>query len=172
MENLDITGDAISQFLEDSLQVYRLGLAHLSSEKKEDIEKNNKYRDLRMFKNLNNMPVSDITTDRPNPFMDKDIKDYKKTEDFGKVADLLPKLIEKAFDNAAGDPERLELEFKKIKQNNYQTMPSPEHMPISFAKYLQYVADSQGADKATDLVMDYFRKNAINSIKSDLIPSL
>jgi hypothetical protein len=170
--NLDITGDAISQFLEDSLQVYRLGLAHLSSEKKEDIEKNNKYRDLRMFKNLNNMPVSDITTDRPNPFMDKDIKDYKKTEDFGKVADLLPKLIEKAFDNAAGDPERLELEFKKIKQNNYQTMPSPEHMPISFAKYLQYVADSQGADKATDLVMDYFRKNAINSIKSDLIPSL
>lgn len=170
--DLNITGDAISQMLEDTLQTYRLGLAHLSSEKQTDIEKSNKYRDLKLFKSLNDLPVPSASSERANPFLNKDIKDFKKTQDMGEATRLLPKLFTKAFEDSKGNVDVLRSKLNGIKLNNYDTLPNPDRIPYTFAQYLQYVSKTQGADKAAALLTDYYLKNAVNKAKSSMIPSI
>ena len=162
--------DALGQFMMDTTQGYRIAATIISDDKLNDVEKQNKLRDLKLWKTTHGMPVSEYTNDRPNPFMDKDIKEFKKTQDLNEAAGMLPDLIKKAFDKAAGDPEALKRELTKLKINSYQTMPSFENMQPEFAKYLTWLQQTQGDEAATKTVQDYFTANALNKAKTEMIP--
>lgn len=170
--DLDLTSDLIGQVLEDYMQGYRLAITQLSPEKKEEIEKTNRYRDLKNYKKLTGQPVTTYDGSRPNPFKGKDLREFKKSGDVAEASELLPDLIEKAFSKAGDDPELLKAELQKIKQSSYQTMPNPETMPLSFAGYLQFLSKSQGPEKAQEALFDYFRQNSVNKAKSSLVPTL
>lgn len=173
--NLDIGGDVISQFLEDSVQAYRLGLAHFSPDKQNDIDRNNKSRDLRIYNITHGIDVGNITSERANPYLDKDIKEFKKTSDIGEAASKIPKLLQDLFEKynrSGGNVDVLKNGLDKLRKNSYQTMPSIETMPQSFFQYLSFLSKTQGAQVASERMSDYLQKNAINKAKSEMIPSL
>lgn len=170
--DLNITGAAISQFLEDSFQAYRLVLAHTSEEKQQKQEDTNKLRDLKVFKTTHGLPVGEVSADRANPFLDKDVKAFKKTGSLSDAAELLPKLLEDAMKKADGNVDILKSELAKIKANNYQTMPSIEEHPKMFMDYYNFLRDTQGEKAASERMSDYLLKNEVNKVKSSLVPSV
>ena len=162
-----------SKMLEDNFQMYRIALAHMSAEKKEDIEKLNKFRDLRVYNTLAGNPIIDLSSEWGNiRFGRKDVKEFKKTQDIEKVREIFPKLLQKAITEANGDPYKLRDELEKLKGNNYQTMPSPERYGPRFLKYITYLEESQGKEEAAKRLEDYIKQNTINKAKSSLVPSL
>lgn len=162
----------INQIMEDYFQAYRLAIAHVSPEQKEELERRNKMRDVKQFKMGQGLPLSPYSSDKPNPFIDKDLKNFKKTSSFEEAAQLLPGLLQKAFEDSKGDPERLKAALLRIKINNYQTMPNPRSLPKQFYDYYMWLNETQGAEEAAARIQDYFQQNTLNKAKASLVPSL
>jgi hypothetical protein len=155
------------QLLMDNLQNYRLLASHLGAETPEDIEKANKFRDLRVFNMLEGNKITDLRTIFTEDFTDLPMKKYKKAKTVEEAAEILPELIDKAIKKANNNPEKLKKELTKIKRNSYQTMPNPERMPDSFARYLLFLDNTQGKEKANERLLDYITRNEVNRVKSD-----
>lgn len=174
--SIDLVMTATSAVIEDNLQMYRLMLAHMSEDtltsgNKEQIEKSNKMRDLRVFKTITGEDVTDYSgTEFNESFADKDMRRFKQTDDPAEAVKLLPGLIERAIEDANGNPEKLRNELSRIKRNSYQTMPNPESMPKSFLKYLTYLQRVEGPKKAQQRLVDYIQQNQLNQAKSAMIP--
>lgn len=167
----ELIGDFLSKALEDNLQTFRIILAHTSAQKQEDIERANKFRDLRVYNTLAGNPIVDLSSEwGRNQFGPDDIKDFKRTKDPIKAAELLPKLISKALENAGSDPDKLRYELNKIKRNSYQTMPSPDNMPYRFMKYLTFLRKTQGEEAASARLVDYIEQNTVNRAKAGAVP--
>jgi hypothetical protein len=157
--------------IEDNLQAYRLIYNKMNSEKKDAIEDSNKMTDLRVFKTLTNEDVTDYSTSEfSDSFKDKDLDTFKETSDINEAAELLPDLVSSAFEKAGDNPEKLKKELIKIKRNSYQTMPNPESMPYSFARYLIFLKRTKGEEAAQERLMDYLTQNSINKAKSEMVP--
>jgi len=71
-----------------------------------------------------------------------------------------------------GNPDVLRQQLQSLKQNSYQTMPSPQSMPLQFAKYYQYLVATRGQEAAQAVMQDYMRQNAINKAKGSMIPAI
>lgn len=169
----NILMDATGHIIADHLQMLRLAYNHLDPDAKEEVEKSNKFRDLRTFKLLEGDKVSDNSdNDYSRKYTDKDIKNYKQEQDLDKAQEMIPKLIEKAFLKADGDPQKLKDEFSKIKRNSYQTMPNPETDSPMFFRYLTNLEKTQGTEAAQKRLQDYLERNMKNKIKSSAIPTL
>ena len=168
--DLNLTADALSNFLEDTTQAYRVTLNQVSGEKRKQIAKTDKMRDYRVYRQIRGEQVPNSSIDQPNPYIGADIRDYKNSESIEEAAKLLPSLISRAFEKADGDIEKLRLELAKLKAHNYQTMPSPATMPLSFLRYVNYLRLSQGDQVAQERVADYMRRNAIDKAKTRMIP--
>lgn len=127
----------------------------------------NNYRNFRMAEG---QPVDEQTPDNSNPYLDLPVKSFKKTEDAGEAMGMLPNLINRALTKANGNPEILQTELKKIKTNNYETMPNPDSMPIEFMKYVSYLQKQKGNDKAMETVRNYMVHNELNKMKGSMVP--
>lgn len=130
--------------------------------------------DLRRFKQVSEggevSPLLGTGLFEDNPYIGLDAKEFKRTEDIGEAAELLPGLLSSAIGNAHGDPYKLKQELRKLKANSYTTMPNPESMPLSFAKYIAHLSTTQGEEAASQRLTDYFLQNARNKAKSRMIP--
>ncbi len=172
----ELITDYISKVAEDNLQSYRIILANVSAEKKQDIERANKFRDLRVYNTLAGNPIRDLSSEwGQSRFGPEDIKKFKQTGDINEVVNSLPKLINKALENSKEgdtiDPEKLRSELGKLKRNSYQTMPSPDTLPFRFIKYIAFLEKSQGKEAAQARLTDYIQQNAINEAKSEAVPT-
>jgi hypothetical protein len=164
--------EAASQIAEDNIQAYRIALAHLSADKKEDIERANKLRDLRVFNTTHGNPITDLSSPFRAPLQNQETRQYKRTSDISEANELLPALLGKAIEQSQGKPERLRTELQKLKRNSYQTMPSPSSMPESFLNYLNFLKQTQGDEAAIARLKDYIQQNSVNKAKSAMVPSL
>lgn len=169
--DLNSFSDTMNMVLQDYFQAYRLALGQLSPEQRQQIERTNKFRDLKLYRQTHGLDVGDVSTDLPNPLLNTNEKKFKQTGDMQEAVDLFPDLIKKAIEDANGNPEVLVRNLRGLKENNYQTMPNPDSMPLTFRRYLMFLEQSQGSDKATERLLDYLRQNAVNKAKSDLVPS-
>lgn len=170
--DLNSYSDILSEILERYFQTYRLALANFSDEKKADISDANAKRDLKMFKNLNDYPVADVSGDRPNPFLRSETKKFKKTEDLNEAVELLPTIIQKEFERSQGNFGMFKRRLEGLKQNSYPIMPNMDTDPEQFAKYVNYIRATQGDEAATELIVKYYKRNTINKAKSAMVPSL
>src|ERR1041385_995542 len=169
----------VSDIVKENFQLGRVGLSwlvHLDPDilPSESYLKNLnvKTSQLRRFKQAEGMPYEAQSVATGNPYMDMELKHFKRSEDVGEALQDLPSLIDTAIKKANGNPDILKAEFKKIKENNYETMPSLENAPITFHNYVKFIQKTQGDKAASDLIADYIRKRAINQIKSSVVPSL
>lgn len=133
---------------------------------------NEKTSALRRYKMVEGLPYEGQTEVTSNPYMNNKLKEFKRTEDLGEATQLLPGLIDTAFQKAEGNPEVLKAELSKIKQNTYETMPSPERMPLSFIRYLSFVSKTKGNDYASNLYQDYMKHQMINKAKTAMVPAI
>lgn len=167
---------AFSQkLLVDHVQTARIIVNHASSERGEDIQRSEKFRDRRVYESLTGTQDTDSAVgiqQFSNPFAGKDKKRFKRESDPGEAAELLPKLIEDAIRKSQGDPDRLKAELRGLKANNYQTMPNPDTMPREFMRFIEFLKETQGEQAASDRLVDYIQQNEVNKMKSEMVPSL
>lgn len=169
----------LTDLAKENFQLARIGLSWAA--KPEDTplqtehylkELNVKTQDLRRWKMTEGMPYDEQTVMENNPYLSSKMKQFKRTEDVGEAADSLTNLIDAAFKKADGNPDVLKAELHKLKANTYQTIPSPENTPLSFAHYFDFLNKTQGPEVARERLEDYFRHNAINQAKASMVPSL
>lgn len=169
--------DVLHLLASDFIQAYRVAIPHLSEEKQKELEDANNRRDLKVWKMGEGLPLADSTLTRPNPLINKDMRQFKETTDVAEAAGLLPALIDKAIKKATDEngminPEILKAELSRYKRNSYQTVPSPERNPMAAGQYMDWLSKTQGADVASRRIEDYVRRNAINRAKSSMVPNL
>jgi len=138
-------------------------------------ELNRKNQDLRRFEMVENMPYEWQTGAVGNPYMDMEMKKFKRTSNIREAAQELPVLIQTAFQeakDAGNSPDVLKKQLLKLKENTYETMPSPDRVPQTFIRYLTFLNRTQGPEEASKRYTDYVTKNYINKAKSEMVPSL
>jgi hypothetical protein len=158
---------AIDQMMQDNFQTYRLLLAHVSADKKEQLERANKFRDLRVFNTLDGNTITDLTSPFSQSLEGLKLKEFKQAKTVEEARAMLPQLLQDALDKSKDDPERLKKELSKIKRNSYQTMPSPDRIPQTFLRYISFLAKTQGSEEAKKRLIDYVEQNAVNKAKVD-----
>lgn len=150
----------------NNVQAARLIANHTVND--EDADRKDKFRDIRVFDELENKPAANIT--KVNPYLNLDSKEFKRSKDLGEAAGMIPDMVSKAVDNAEGSGETLRKSLSSMKGNSFQVMPSPKDSVESFTKYYQFLVRTQGQEMANERVKDYFQQNALNKVKSHLIP--
>ncbi len=163
---LDVLPTYLTTMMKQTLQGWRYvdNWANADESKRKDM-----FRDKRVYEELVGLRNPEEATPS-NEFENLEAKKFRRTKDVGEAVSLLPGLISKAIEKANGDPYRLKAELQKLKQNNYQTIPSPERMPLEFAKFLTHLAKTQGSEEASKRLSDYFQQNTINQVKSSVVP--
>lgn len=156
------------QIMKESVQGYRIidnRLLHAS-----DTERSNLFRDLRVFKRLEDEPTPKLGDVRVNPFTDPRRREFKRTDDPVRALELLPMIVQDAIRKSEGNGFKLRRELDSIKQNNFQIMPSPDSMPDSFVKYIAFLQKTQGEQAASERLVTYFRQRMLNETKRELVP--
>lgn len=127
---------------------------------------------LRRWKMAEGVPYTEQMVGESNPYYNLQAARYKETQNIREAVPQIPALIARAREIAKGNPEVFRQQLQSIKQNSYQTMPSPESMPLSFARYYRYLIATQGQEAAQRVMQDYMRQNALNKAKSAMIPKI
>lgn len=157
----------ISQALENNLQTYRIIEGYVSADKKEDIERTNKLRDLRVFNTLSGNKISDLGIDYGVNLEDLDTKKFKQTKDMQEAESLLPSLLKKAVDKSDGSVDKLKDNISRLKSNRYPTVPDIKKNAQQAEDYIRFLIDTQGKEEATKRVNDFLETNAINKAKTE-----
>lgn len=141
----------------------------------EGTKRKERFRDLSTYESMNGMKSGD-DAGSANEFMNLGAKKFKEEEDIRKASEELPGLVNRAISKSTTDgmidPEKLKAQLESLKSNNYQTMPSPDSMPRRFFDYLNYLIRTQGQEKANETLTNYLRQRAVNSVKSEMVPSI
>ena len=166
---VDIAGQFGIELLRNSFQNARYVYNWVEES---ETKRKERFRDVGVFKKLAGLSTPNNSSDLPNPYLNSEIKKFKRTDDYKTAIELLPGLISHALAKADGDLGRLVQELDNIKHNSYQTMPNPKTLPTEFLKYVQFLQNTQGREAAQKRLTDYLLQNALNKAKSDLIPTV
>lgn len=165
---VDVLTEYMKDFLSQTFQAARYVRNNVDTE---NTKRKEKFRDVQVWKELQHEGKA-TDTGRTNPYEGIAAKKFKRTEDIGEAAEMLPNLLTKAFEKAKGDPYKLKAQLRSLKSNSYQTMPNPENFPMDMARYYLHLSETQGETEAANRLADYLSKNAVNKVKSQMVPSL
>jgi len=136
--------------------------------KDEELERSDKFRDLRVYRELTGTPSGEPT--KSNKYLDMDARRFKRG-DIDEAVEELPGLVESYAQKAQENPEEAQRYLRGLKANSYQTMPSPVEAPLEFGSYMDYLEKTQGADKASERLEDYMVQSAKNKVKTKMLPA-
>jgi hypothetical protein len=164
----------VEHLLTRSIQSVRL--ASNLTWRKDDQARKEKFRDIRIFKELEGDPAMSIPPST-NPFLDLDIKEFKRSENFQEAAEMVPGLVKKKIEQARLPSGELDVEevrrgLRGLRQNSFQTIPNPEDNPREAFRYLEFLKETQGEEAASERLRDFMRQRELNKAKSKLVPSL
>lgn len=166
--DLNIVAGVLETVLTDYLQSARLIAAHLDEDTVQQSEDSDKRRDLKMFKNLTDRKVGDVSDYKPNKFLNPDIRKFKTTTSLEEAKELAPEIKNDLKAKAKSKKEYYK-ELGNAKRNSFQTMPNPEEDYQEFKSYEEYLKETQGEDEAKERVKDYKDRNKLNRKKSGLL---
>jgi len=132
-------------------------------------ELQDKMQQLRRFDMTEGLPYQDIDAGS-NPYLNLEQKQFKSTQDIGKAMKQLPELINNIIETYKGSPDVMMAKLKALKENQYETFPSMEQMPLSAFKYLGYLQRLEGPQQAQEELMSYMKHKAVNKAKSSAVP--
>ena len=138
--------------------------------KADDIERSDKFRDLRTFQMLEGGKAPDFGS--VNPYLNLEDKEFKRTDDLGVASQLAERMIQKKIEKAGGDYEKLSSSMRSASQNSYRTMPSLKDSPLSFQRYYNFLVETQGREEADRRMEEFLRQQMLNEVKSGMIPRI
>jgi hypothetical protein len=163
-EKLEILSHFIGDILTATYQNYRYGKNWVD---KEGTERKGKFRDIRVYNELNHEPAQGGSDS--NPYLGFAARDFKRASSLEDAASKLPRALETAVKKAKGNYGELASNVEGLRRNSYQTFPSD---PMEAAKYYQYLIKTIGVDKANMRYADYLKQNKVNQIKNTMVPKL
>ena len=128
-----------------------------------------KMQQLRRFDMTEGLPYQDIDAGS-NPYLNLEQKQFKSTQDVGKAMKELPGLINNIIETYKGSPDVMMAKLKALKENQYETFPSMEQMPLSAFKYLGYLQRLEGPQAAQEELMSYMKHKVVNEAKASAVP--
>lgn len=162
-DKINIGLNFVNDVLKNALQAYRVVASNIE---REDSARKDNFRDVRVYKQLKGEPVGKFSP--ANPYIDMDIKKWKKEKDPVKAAGMIKEIIQRRLEEGK-DPDELRKMIRGLKANNYQTMPNPKTDPIGFREYYDYLVKTQGEDAARERLFDYYQQNLVNRVKAKSI---
>jgi hypothetical protein len=162
------------QWAKDNVQLARIGLAW---GKPDDPKRANAARDLRMFRQLNDIPTQRLSKLQGNPFGDQIAKDYSAAQTPQEALALAPQVRQRAIEKSTGDDgaidrERLSSAFRSLRTPTSDLVPSLRSTPKQFREYLEWIERTQGAEAAQAVLSNFIRKQRMDQVKGQLIPRL
>lgn len=124
---------------------------------------------LRRFDMVEGLPYNDIEQ-TSNPYMNLEQQKFKHEPDVQTAVKMIPELVTNIMDRYRSQPDVMMSKLKALKENQYDTMPSLETMPMQFFKYMSYVQRTKGEDAAQDMMRDYLTHKITNQVKSSVAP--
>jgi len=126
---------------------------------------------LRTFEYLHDYPYDKLSGTIGNRVGGSKIKEFKRTPDLQKAAQLLQQdIIPSEIARWRNKPEVLMRRLRSLKQNSYQTFPNIEERPIEALEYASFVKRVRGQKNLQDMLQDYLKQNALNKAKSSFVP--
>ena len=159
-------GTLVLSTLENANQSFRLIANHSFNAEKS--KRSEKFRDKRIFDELQGKPVGNIPA-RRNPALNQNIEQYKLTGDIEEALSLLPKIVNTLKVRYGDRPDRLLKAIQGLSQNSYQTFPNPRSSPLQAQKYYKYLQTTLGEDEAKERLLDYAKQTGINQVKSSIL---
>jgi hypothetical protein len=124
---------------------------------------------LRRFDMVEGLPYQDIDAGS-NPYMNIEQKKFKSTQDINQAMQELPGLISNIISTYHSNPDVMMSKLKALKENQYETFPSMEQMPLSAFKYLGYLQRLEGPQAAQEELMSYMKHKVTNEVKASVVP--
>jgi hypothetical protein len=124
---------------------------------------------LRRFDMVSGLPYNEVDQGS-NPYMNIEQSKFRMTQDVGQAMAMLPGLISNIMTKYHDNPDVLMQKIKALKENQYDTFPSMETVPLSFYKYLGYLQKEEGPEAAQAQLQDYMKHKAINEAKGSVVP--
>ena len=149
--------------------IQSLRLLSYATWNKDEVDRKNAYRDYRLWQELSGRKSPESTIQRPNEFLNKREKEFKRAKTGEDIEATFPKAIESVIEKAGGNPLELIDGFKRLKANSYQTWPTE---PVEQVAYYEYLKQVQGEEKAAQSFMDFMQQRELNKIKNRMIPNL
>lgn len=135
-----------------------------------ELERSDKFRDRRVFNELEGKPAGDMP--RSNKYLGIDEREFKRSSDPTSALSQLPSLVERQIEKGNNNYPQIQRNLRGLKSNSYQIMPDPLKDPVGFQEYYSYLIETQGEGAAKQRMEDYLQQSMINRIKSSVIPSL
>ena len=132
-------------------------------------ELSDKMGQLRRFDMTEGLPYEDID-EQQGSYMNLEQKKFKSTQDLNKAVQELPQLVGNIVQTYRSKPDVMMQKLKALKENQYDTFPSMEQTPLSFFKYVGYLNNLEGPEKANEELMDYMKHKTINEVKASAVP--
>ena len=158
----------IHELLDTSIQSYRIISDHTFG--RDEAERKEKFRDKRVFDMLEGRSGGRPKIEA-NPFFQLQKRAFKRTDDIEEAREMLPELLRDAIRRSKGDPNRLKMELRGLKQNNFQTVPNPDTLPSEFFRYVTFLDKTRGEGAGAERVLEWVKQNEINKAKGSLVPS-
>lgn len=160
-----------TQLAKDSVQLARIGIAR-TEQGGQEIERANLARDVRIFRRSTDLDVRGGPVASRNPFVFSQSRRFDLTESPAVAAEMAPRLTQSAFQRSGGDVEKLRRLLSALRTPTTDIVPNPRTSPREFAEYVQWVRSTQGEAAANELVKGYLQKQAMDTLKSRLVPRL
>jgi len=170
----EATAQLVASLATQSIQTLRYIDAHAINP--DEAKRKEKFRDYAVWQDLTGRKEpGDIVPS--NPYLNKDIKKFKRSDDVGEAAKMIPDLISQAVKKSRDskgnlDVARLDKELRGLKANSFQVFPALERDPKGFSEYYEFLRETQGVDEAKSRLTEFLRQREVNKIKSELVPSL
>lgn len=163
------------QLLKDNVQMARIGLNWSVDSK--DVDRANKMRDLRVFREMRGLSGSKWGASQRNPFVSQLERDYEAEEDAAESVRLAGQLRSQALSRGTDGSGAINREKVRSLLSSYRTpaqdsMPSLRTSPQEFRAYLQWIAETQGEQAARELLAEYASKQRLDRLKATLVPTL
>jgi hypothetical protein len=162
------------QWAKDNVQLARIGIAWSDNQA---VERANRARDLRRFREVSDLPNPRMTKLATNPFKSGLVKQYDEADSPQEALALAPQVRKMALERSRGDDgsldvERLRSSLRGIKTPPPDLMPSARNAPRQFGAYLDWIKRTQGEAAALGAMQAYQKKQQMDRLKGALIPSL
>lgn len=173
---LNLATHVANHVLTQNVQLARVGVNQainsglVTGDIAEKKQLNDKLGQLRRFNEVQGLPYTEQGGADENPYMDLEQKRFKTTQDVHEAARMLPGLVSSIMTEYRSQPDVMMEKLKALKTHTYATMPSMESMPIEFMKYVAFLKNSEGEEKAHEAVMDYMRHRMIGQVKASMVP--